>query len=228
MQNRFSVISPEAIIFDMDGVIIDSKELVESFWIEKFRQFNLDIPETNFEERFHGRPARLIIDQEFSSLSKAERAAMEQEIKEYDSSVEQFKLISGISSFILQCEESEIPIALVTSALPPKVDIMKKSLGFEPDFITEVTADRVKNGKPDPECYILALNELGVSPENSVVFEDSVSGVQAAAASNTTVIGVNEPSMHATLMWYGASNVISDFMAAAIDSDKPSLHITSA
>lgn len=226
MQNRFSVISPEAIIFDMDGVIIDSKELVESFWIEKFRQFNLDIPKKNFEERFHGRPARLIIDQEFSTLPKTERAAMEQEIKEYDSSVEKFNLIAGITSFIHQCGKSEIPIALVTSALPPKVDIMKRSLGFDPDFVTEVTADRVKKGKPNPECYILALNELGVSPQNSVVFEDSVSGVQAAAASNATVIGVNEASMHATLIQHGASNVISDFMAAAIDSDKPSLHFT--
>lgn len=228
MQKRFSIISPEAIIFDMDGVIIDSKELVETFWIKKFRQYNLEIPEKNFEERFHGRPARLIIDQEFSSLTKSERAAMEQEIKEYDSSVEQFKLISGISSFLMQCEKARIPFALVTSALPPKVDIMKKSLGFDPDFVTEVTADRVKNGKPHPECYNLALNELGVSPENTVVFEDSVSGVQAAASSNAIVIGVNEPRMHATLTQNGASNVITSFMSAAIDSDKPTLHFTSA
>jgi len=227
MKNGFSITIPGAIIFDMDGVIIDSKELVESFWIEKFTQFNLDVPEENFEERFHGRPARLIIDQEFPSLSKAQRTVMEREIKEYDSSVEQFDLIPGIEIFLRQCKKEDIPIALVTSALPPKVNVMKKSLGFDPGFFTEVTADRVENGKPNPECYNLALREMGVAPNNAVVFEDSVSGVQAAAGSNATVIGVNEPHMHTSLKQNGASNTIRNFTEAIIDSDESSLHFTS-
>lgn len=227
MKNGFYVAIPGAIIFDMDGVIIDSKELVESFWIEKFTQFNLDVPKENFEERFHGRPARLIIDQEFPSLSEAQRTVMEREIKEYDSSVEQFDLIPGIEIFLRQCKKQDIPIALVTSALPPKVNVMKKSLGFDPGFVTEVTADRVENGKPDPECYNLALRELGVAPNNAVVFEDSVSGVQAAAGSNATVIGVNEPHMHASLKQNGAANTIRNFTQAIIDSDESSLHFTS-
>ena len=227
MKNGFSITIPGAIIFDMDGVIIDSKELVESFWIEKFTQFNLDVPEENFEERFHGRPARLIIDQEFPSLSEAQRTVMEREIKEYDSSVEQFDLIPGIEIFLRQCKKEDIPIALVTSALPPKVNVMKKSLGFDPGFFTEVTADRVENGKPNPECYNLALREMGVAPNNAVVFEDSVSGVQAAAGSKATVIGVNEPHMHASLKQNGASNTIRNFTEAIIDSDESSLHFTS-
>lgn len=227
MENRFSVAIPGAIIFDMDGVIIDSKELVESFWIEKFTQFNLDVPKENFEERFHGRPARLIIDQEFPFLSEAQRTVMEREIKEYDSSVEEFDLIPGIEIFLRRCKKEDIPIALVTSALPPKVNVMKKSLGFDPGFVTEVTADRVENGKPNPECYNLALREMGVAPNNAVVFEDSVSGVQAAAGSNATVIGVNEPHMHASLKQNGASNTIRNFTQAMIDSDESSLHFTS-
>lgn len=227
MKNGFSVAIPGAIIFDMDGVIIDSKELVESFWIEKFRQFNLDVPKENFEERFHGRPARLIIDQEFPSLSEAQRTVMEREIKEYDSSVEEFDLIPGIEIFLRRCKKEDIPIALVTSALPPKVNVMKKSLGFDPGFVTEVTANRVENGKPDPECYNLALREMGIAPNNAVVFEDSVSGVQAAAGSNATVIGVNEPRMHASLKQNGASNTIKNFTQAIIDSDESSIHFTS-
>jgi HAD superfamily hydrolase (TIGR01509 family) len=227
MKNGFSVAIPGAIIFDMDGVIIDSKELVESFWIEKFRQFNLDVPKENFEERFHGRPARLIIDQEFPSLSEAQRTVMEREIKDYDSSVEEFDLIPGIEIFLRRCKKEDIPIALVTSALPPKVNVMKKSLGFDPGFVTEVTANRVENGKPDPECYNLALREMGIAPNNAVVFEDSVSGVQAAAGSNATVIGVNEPHMHASLKQNGASNTIKNFTQAIIDSDESSIHFTS-
>jgi len=223
----FTLTIPDAIIFDMDGVIINSKELVELFWIEKFEQFDLEIPKENFEERFHGRPARLIIDQEFSSLSETERTAMEQEIKEYDSSVDQFDLIPGIQSFLQQCKYADISIALVTSALPPKVKVMKRSLSVEPGFITEVTADRINRGKPHPKCYKLALRELGVDPDNVIVFEDSVSGVQAAVGSHARVIGVNEPHMHATLLQNGAANVIRNFESAVIDSDKQSLHFIS-
>jgi len=227
METPFSLAIPEAIIFDMDGVIIDSKELVESFWIEKFTQFNLDVPTQNFEERFHGRPARLIIDQEFDSLSEADRDSMEREIKQYDASVEHFNLIPGISSFLQQCMSRNIPIALVTSALPPKVTVMKKSLGFDPGFVTEVTANRVENGKPNPECYNLALHELRIESKNAIVFEDSVSGVQAAVGSNAQVIGVNEPQMHTHLKQNGATNVIRNFMSAIVDSDTASIHFTS-
>lgn len=226
MQKPYSLTIPEAIIFDMDGVIIDSKELVEEFWIKKFKQFNLDVPKDDFEERFHGRPARLIIEQEFQSLSKAERSAMEQEIKEYDSSVDRFKLIPGIDTFLQKCKQSDIPIALVTSALPPKVKVMKTSLGFDPGFITEITANRVEKGKPNPECYTLALNELESDPEKVIVFEDSVSGVQAAAGAHAIVIGVNEPHMHATLIQNGAVNAIQNFESAVIDLPKKSIRLT--
>lgn len=207
-----------AIIFDMDGVIIDSKELVESFWIEKFDQFNLPVPTEKFEERFHGRPGRLIIDNEFSSLTEHQRSEMEKEIKEYDSSVTTFQLIPGIEIFLQRCIDINLPIALVTSALPPKVDRMLSSLSLDPPFRTIVTADRVKNGKPNPECYRLAIAELEIEPEEAVVFEDSISGAQAALAAGATVIGVNESHMIDPLQETGTAFVIENFDSVKIDS----------
>jgi len=228
MENTFSFPNTEAIIFDMDGVIIDTKEMVEHFWINKFKEHNLDVPKNNFEERFHGRPSQLIIKQEFSSLSKAEQSAMEEEIKEYDSNLNDFTLIPGIQAFLQQCKDARIPIALVTSALPPKVEVMKNSLSLDPDFVTEVTADRISNGKPNPECYNLALHELDTDPGNVIVFEDSISGVQAAAGSNANVIGVNEPHLHEILLKNGASHAVRNFENAIIHSDKALLRLTSA
>lgn len=227
MKNTFYLDFPEAIIFDMDGVIIDTKEMVESFWTNKFEQFGMEVPVENFDERFHGRPAQLTVDQEFSFLPETERIALEQEIEEYDSSIDQFNLIPGIHSFLQSSKDAGIPIALVTSALPPKVEIMKKSLSFDPGFITEVTADRIKQGKPNPECYKLALLELGADPANVLVFEDSISGVRAAAGSHSVVIGVNEPHLHEKLLQKGAIHVIRNFESAVIDSVEKSLHFTS-
>jgi HAD superfamily hydrolase (TIGR01509 family) len=228
MQNRFSFDNPDAIILDMDGVIIDTKEMVELFWIEKFKEHNLTVPEENFEERFHGRPARLVIDEEFSVLSENKRDAMEQEIKLYDSSVDQFTLIPGIEEFMRKCRVAGFPLALVTSAMPPKVEVMKGSLSINPEFSTVVTADRITHGKPNSDCYWLALRELGVSPERAIVFEDSVSGVQAAAGTGVTVIGVNEQHMEASLKQSGATAVIRNFLSATIDSNSSSIHFTAA
>jgi beta-phosphoglucomutase-like phosphatase (HAD superfamily) len=104
---------------------------------------------------------------------------------------------------------------------------MKKSLSFYPPFVTEVTADRINHGKPNPECYNLALKELGVAPEHVIVFEDSVSGVRSAAGSNATVIGVNELHLQAALLENGAVNVIQNFKSATVDSNQQSLHFTS-
>lgn len=209
-----------AIIFDMDGVIIDSKELVESFWIEKFNQYNLPVPTDHFEERFHGRPARLIIDEEFSALSQKKRSEMKQEIKKYDASASDFKLISGIEHFLSSCIEQNIPIALVTSALPPKVKRMISSLILNPSFKTIVTADRVENGKPDPECYSLAIKEMGIKPERAIVFEDSISGTISANTAGASVIGVNEPHMSGSLRDAGADFVIENFKGVTVN-EKP-------
>jgi HAD superfamily hydrolase (TIGR01509 family) len=202
----------KAIIFDMDGVIIDSKELVESFWIEKLEKYGLHIPKESFDERFHGRPARLIIEKEFSGLDEQEQSAMEKEIKEFDSSVDKFDLIPGVEDFMRQCIEYNIPIALVTSALPPKVDRMLASLSIDPPFETVVTANLVSNGKPSPECYRLAIQKLNITPSEAIIFEDSLSGVQAASGAGANVIGVNEPHMEETLKKAGSSLVIQDFI----------------
>lgn len=211
-----------AIIFDMDGVIIDSKELVESFWIERFRQYNLPVPTEKFEERFHGRPGRLIIENEFPSLTEHQRSEMEREIKEYDSSATGFQLIPGVENFLQHCIDINLPIALVTSALPPKVNRMISSLSLTPPFETIVTADRVKNGKPNPECYRLAITEMNIKPTQTVVFEDSISGAQAALAAGATVIGVNAPHMIAPLQNTGATFVIENFDSIHIDNDPES------
>lgn len=69
-------ITYEALIFDMDGVLIDSKELVEAFWREKLELYGIEIADDELELKFHGRPARLIIDDLFEDMPEHTRAEM--------------------------------------------------------------------------------------------------------------------------------------------------------
>lgn len=201
----------EALIFDMDGVIIDSKDHVESFWREKLELYGIEADGDDMETRFHGRPARHIIDDIFAGLPDETREDLAEECSRYDSSVKQYRMIPGVEAFLQQVTNQGVPLGLVTSALPPKVDRMIEGLSFPSPFRVIVTADLVQNGKPDPECYLQAAAKLGVSPERSLVFEDSVSGVKAASEAGAMVIGINEAHIAGYLKEAGAGIVVPDF-----------------
>jgi beta-phosphoglucomutase-like phosphatase (HAD superfamily) len=101
----------------------------------------------------------------------------------------------------------------VTSGEPWKVEAMSGQLGLAGSFGVVVTAADIRRGKPDPECYALAADRLGVPPNRCVVFEDSVSGVQAAVAAGALCVGV-QPSWRLAqrLVECGAWHVIPDFV----------------
>ena len=214
----------KAIVFDMDGVIINSKHHVEAFWLKKLDEYGINIPDEEREERFHGRPARPTVNDLFADLSEETREKIIRECAEYDASVESYPMIPGVDDFIRHCVESRIRIGLVTSALPGKVERMLAGLSVSNPFECMVTADRVENGKPDPECYLLAAKEIGINPEKMVVFEDSVSGVKAPDA-GATVIGVNEEHLVRSLKDAGAVEVHNDFRMAEIESVKKGIRI---
>ena len=209
----------EAILFDMDGVIIDTKEPVEAFWNEKMELYDVTIDDNYLESKIHGRPARSIIDDLFPHLSKKERDDLDDECALYDSSAEEYKIMPGVEPLLLTLQKSAVPFGLVTSALPPKVSVMQESLSIANPFLTVVTADLISNGKPDPECYLLGAKKLGIDIEKILVFEDSVSGVTSAHRAGATVIGVNSPGIAPMLADAGAKVVIEDFTGARWDAN---------
>ena len=215
----------EAVIFDMDGVIIDSKEHVETFWNRKLEQYNIDPPAENRELKFHGRPARPSVNDLFAELPEETREKIITECAEYDASVTNYKMIPGVETFIKQCSDAGIRIGLVTSALPGKVNRMLEGLSYSSPFEVMVTADLVENGKPDPECYRKAAQKLNINPEKLIVFEDSIAGVKAAAGAGATVVGINEPKMESLLKQAGATVTIPNFNRAAIHSTDGAINI---
>lgn len=206
----------DAVVFDMDGVIIDSKEHVEAFWKEKLRHYGIEASQDELELKFHGRPARLIIDDLFDSLSESERSQMAEECARYDASVTRFSMMPGVERFLKRCAGSGISVGLVTSALPGKVERMLEGLNFPSPFKVEVTANMVQKGKPDPECYLLAAEKLGVNPQKIIVFEDSISGIKAAVGSGATVVGINQPRLSGLLKEAGAVMVMPGFSSSEL------------
>lgn len=215
----------EAVIFDMDGVIINSKDHVEQYWLQKLGEYGIEIPEDEREERFHGRPARPTVNDLFASLTQNEREKIIIECGEFDASVETYPMIPGVEQLLKKCSDNGVRMGLVTSALPGKVDRMLAGLSFSSPFEVMITADLVENGKPNPECYLLAADKLGVDPESMIVFEDSISGVKAASGAGATVVGINKEGLSQTLYSEGAISVQPDFKAAKIIRESEMVYV---
>ena len=88
-------------------------------------------------------------------------------------------------------KEHGVQIGLVTSSDNAKVKRAFRLLHLDNLFDTLVTADRITQGKPDPMCYLLAANDLNVSPADCIVFEDSFNGIQSGKDAGMRVIGLS-------------------------------------
>jgi beta-phosphoglucomutase-like phosphatase (HAD superfamily) len=99
----------------------------------------------------------------------------------------------------------------VTSSLLPKVRKVQKALGLEGAFDAIVTSDLVERGKPDPACYRLAAQRLGLPPEACIAFEDAYSGVRAAAGAGMFTVGVGPAGQEALLQEAGAKLLVPHF-----------------
>lgn len=173
----------DAVIFDIDGVLVDSTTLVERHWQEWAARHGLDF--AAIMEVAHGRPSVETMRLVAPHLdAEAEAAKMDaSEAGDTDGLVR----IEGAAELVLSVPERSR--AVVTSGSQA---IARTRLGFAgvpvPDVF--ITSDDVARGKPDPESHLLAAKRLGVVPEKCVVIEDAPAGIKAARAAGMRVIAV--------------------------------------
>ncbi|WP_353808186.1 HAD-IA family hydrolase [Agromyces sp. SYSU T00194] len=179
-------ISARAILFDMDGTLVDSHPVVERIWAEFARRFDLDVAEILATS--HGvrmvetarkyAPHGTDIDAVVADLSRIE----------YDDT-DGVSAIPGARAFLDSLAADRW--ALVTSAARPLTEKRMAGVGLPiPGAI--ITAESVSQGKPDPEPYLRAAELLGVAASDCLVFEDAEAGIRAGAASGAHVVVVGD------------------------------------
>lgn len=205
----------EAILFDMDGVIIDTHAEVTQFWNRLAQRSGITLTEEDFDRYIHGRKAAHTLEALFPSMTPQlwQQALDELEAEE---AVQQYVPIPGVIALLRSLQQARIPTALVTSAAPPKVQTVLHQLGLEDAFAAQVTAHDVEQGKPHPDCYLLGAARLDKPPQRCIVFEDSLSGAEAALKAGAVCIGVNP--LPDGLLSLGAAHVILDFAQASLDA----------
>lgn len=185
--------SQQAVIFDMDGVICHTNPFHSKAFQIFFAKRNLNPTEKEYAKHMYGKSnkyifshflGREIVGDEFVELED-EKEGFFREI--YKDSISP---ISGFLPFLSSLKDVGFKTGVATSAPFANLELIMGKLGFESKMESVLASENVKKHKPDPEIYLTSASNLGVSPSQCIVFEDSFSGVSAALNAGMRVVGV--------------------------------------
>lgn len=181
----------QALIFDLDGVIVDSNPVHVRVWEEYLAPYGIDT--AGIDRRMHGlRNDEIVRDlfglglaeDEVSAHGARKESLYRQAMRPQLAA----RLVPGIAAFLER--HRHIPMAVASNAEPANVRFVLEESGLARYFRAAVDGDQVSRPKPDPAIYRLAAGLLGVPASSCVVFEDSRAGIQAARDAGALVVGV--------------------------------------
>ncbi|MCJ7758219.1 MAG: beta-phosphoglucomutase [Gillisia sp.] len=204
-------------IFDLDGVIVDTAKFHFLAWRKLANNFGFDITEEQNEQlKGISRVKSLEIILEWGKVNLSQDEFMEQmalknnNYLSYISSMTKKDLLPGVSNVIDYLYENNIPFALGSASKNARI-ILEKT-GLIQKFDAVVDGNDVTKAKPNPEVFLIAASKLKIEPENCIVFEDSVAGIQAANTAEMISVGIGEKDV-----LNEADFIFSDFIEIKID-----------
>lgn len=203
-------------IFDMDGVLIDSMPLHTLAWERYLQGLGITVPD--LERRMHGkRNSELVRDMIGVDLPEdvVFRHGAEKERMFREMLLEKELLHAQIPGLIEFLERHRgTPMAVGSNAEPENIDFVLDRLGLRRFFPVTVNGMQVERPKPFPDIYLEAARQLGVTPANCIVFEDSPTGARAGVAAGMRVVGVETTT---PTEFHGIQLKIKDFLDPALE-----------
>jgi beta-phosphoglucomutase len=200
---------PQALIFDMDGVILDSNPLHRVAWDEYNRQHGVEMTEAMYQTMYGKRNDEIIrsfLGNHLTDIEVFEHgAAKERLYRKLMTPRVESALVPGVAEFIRR--HKDLPMAVATNGERANVDMALNGTGLAEFFRVAVTGADVVRPKPHPDIYLKAAELLHIAPENCIVFEDSHAGVQAGLSAGMRVVGI--ATTHDDLK--GVELIVQDF-----------------
>jgi HAD superfamily hydrolase (TIGR01509 family) len=206
-----------ALLFDLDGTLVDTEELHLKAYSAIFQLFDQDIDMGYYNAHIAGRSNAEIMASAFPDLPIEEHGALSDRKESlYRSFVGALEPTPGLRDLLAWAGRHDLPCAVVTNAPRANATHVLAALGLADRFDCVVTGDEVGRPKPDPMPYLTALTRLGAAAENAVVFEDSLSGVRAGIAAGISTFGMLTSLSEAALLREGTVRAIRDFRDARL------------
>ena len=204
----------KAVIFDMDGVIIDSETLHHKAYHKMFKDVNVDVSDTLYES-LTGKSTLNVCKQicDIFNLKEKPETLVAIKRKHYEyifDNDKEFDLIDGVLDLIKDYYNNGLTLVLASSASMPSIDRIFKRFHLNPYFKAKLSGADLKASKPHPEIFIKAAEATGFKKEECLVIEDSTNGIQAANSAHIFCVGFD--SVHSKNQDYTTANkVITDF-----------------
>ena len=189
---------PEAVIFDMDGVLIDSEPI--HVGIEKllFNKLGIDVSETvhrsymgaSNEFMYSDLRSRFNLSESVTELIDSDELFR----SDYFQRLDTIPANDGLISLLGQIKTAGLKLAVATSSSPEIADLLLNKCGIASFFDAIVTTSEAGKSKPSPDVYLLAAKKIGVSPEDCIVFEDSPNGLLSAKSAGMFCVVIQSDS----------------------------------
>jgi beta-phosphoglucomutase len=203
--------SDVAVLFDLDGVIVDSRQHHLSAWHQLAREAGLSHAPDYFTRTFGLRNEPIIhgLAPELAAPRLRELAERKEQLFRAGARG-CLELLPGVRDLLAFLDEQHVPKTVVTSAPRANLDMIVESLGIGVRFQALIAEEDAAKGKPDPEGFLVAASRITVEPGRCVVIEDAPAGLQAAKSGGMRAVGVTTTHPAADL---GDADLIVDSLA---------------
>lgn len=207
------MVSPLALLFDLDGTLVDTDYLHFSAYQTLLQDFGKSITLDYYKTQIMGAPNDKIMRELFTDLPTARHA----ELSERKEALFRKGIASdltptpGLMALIDWAEANGIPMCVVTNAPRANAELMLKGLHLDKRLPQLVIGDELARGKPDPLPYLIGLQRLGTQADCALAFEDSGPGVTAASQAGIFTYGMRGALDDTALRAAGARDVLMDF-----------------
>ncbi|QNK77632.1 HAD family hydrolase [Winogradskyella undariae] len=207
----------KAVLFDMDGVIVDTEPLHRKAYFQMFDEVNIDVTDKLFES-FTGQSTinicKYIVDQFNLTETPEYLVSLKRKHYKYLFDNGELDLIEGVLERIKDFHANGVTLVVASSASMPGIELIFNRFDLNPYFTAKFSGADLKESKPHPEIFLKAAESTGFDKSECMVIEDSTNGIKAANAAGIFCVGYK--SLNSKNQNYKIANyVISDFSEIA-------------
>jgi HAD superfamily hydrolase (TIGR01509 family) len=210
--------SPQAVIFDLDGVLIDSHPVALAMMRECAARNSIPLDDDDYRAWLFmsARPFWEAMRHKYALPQAVDFYLADYNVEEEIRRYIQLEPIPGVVGLVERLTSAGVPLAVATSASHRRAAAVISQFGLAQHFATIVAAADVTNHKPHPEVYLEAARRADVAPPNCVAIEDTASGVEAARGAGMRTVGYTGPGSAGQEL-RAADLIVDDFSALPLD-----------
>ncbi|MEO9071249.1 MAG: HAD family phosphatase [Ginsengibacter sp.] len=189
----FKQFDTRAVIFDLDGTLLDNNSFHRKTWEAYLKNIGKQISEEEFNAHLNGRTNKDAVEYIYGrkmSEEESTKYTLEKESLYREIYKPFIRPVNGLINFLEILNHKNIPMAIATSGIQPNIDFMFEHVPIKKYFKVVINSSHITKGKPDPEIYLKVALLLKVPPKNCLVFEDAVVGIKSAKAAGMKVIAI--------------------------------------